>query len=335
MRTGKEEEVNPLSRGERSFPPSPLPVPHPTLTLLKGGSLTEMVGFLTKKGINMKKYALIGHPLGHSLSPQIHSRLMELSGTEGSYEKLDIPPEELKDSYAKLSEYDGFNITIPHKVGIIPYCERLDASAERFGSVNCVKNGAEKTGYNTDVFGFSRSIEMLGADLASHVLVIGCGGVGKMIAAETAYKGGDVTVAVLPEYLVDAEKTISSIKSKMPRARIKTAEIKNRILSAGDFGSTIPGFDLIINASPVGMFPKTDAMPCSEEILRHTDFVFDVVYNPKETLLTKTAESLGKKAMTGMAMLVLQAAAAQEIWNGCKFEQNDLKHLISDMESLI
>ena len=283
----------------------------------------------------MKKYALIGHPLGHSLSPQIHERLMKLGGIEGSYEKLDIPPEELKDSYAVLSELDGFNITIPHKVGIIPYCGRLDASAERFGSVNCVKNGAEKVGYNTDVFGFSRSIDMLGASLASHVLVIGCGGVGKMIAAETAYKGGNVTVAVLPEFLVDAEKTISSIKSKMPRARIKTAEIKNGILSADDFGGSIPGFDLIINASPVGMFPKTDAMPCSEEILHHTDHVFDVVYNPKETLFTRTAKELGKQAMTGMAMLVLQAAAAQEIWNGCKFAPDDLKEIIADMEKMI
>lgn len=283
----------------------------------------------------MKKYALIGHPLGHSLSPQIHTKLMELSGTDGSYELLDIPPEELKDNYPKLAELDGFNATIPHKVGIIPYCGRLDASAARFGSVNCVKNGSERVGYNTDVFGFTRSIEMLGAKLASHVLVIGCGGVGRMIAAEAAYSGGDVTVAVLPDFLIDAEKTISGIKSRMPRVRIKTVEIKNGILSADDFGGNISGFDLLINASPVGMFPKTDAMPCSEEIIEHSDHVFDVVYNPKDTLLTRTARELGKPAMTGMAMLVLQAAAAQEIWNGSEFSPDDLKALIADMENLI
>lgn len=283
----------------------------------------------------MKKYALIGHPLGHSLSPQIHSRLMELAGIEGSYEKLDIPPEELKSRFAELSELDGFNVTIPYKVDIIPYCGRQDMSAARFGSVNCVKNGAEKVGYNTDVFGFTRSIEMLGAKLASHVLVIGCGGVGRMIAAEAAYSGGDVTVAVLPDFLIDAEKTISGIKSRMPRARMKTAEIKNGTLSAEDFGGNVPGFELLINASPVGMFPKVDAMPCTKDVLARCDNVFDVVYNPKETLLTKTAHELGKPAMTGMAMLVLQAAAAQEIWNGCKFESDDLKKLIADMENLI
>ena len=283
----------------------------------------------------MKKYALIGHPLGHSLSPQIHTRLMELAGIDGSYELLDIPPEELKASFDRLAKLDGFNATIPHKIGIIPYCTHLDASADRFGSVNCVKNGDGKTGYNTDVFGFSRSIDMLGANLASHVLVIGCGGVGRMIAAEAAYKGGDVTVAVLPEFLIDAEKTISQIKSRMPRARIKTLEIRGEVLSAGDFGGNVPGFDLVINASPVGMFPKSDKMPCTEDIIAHSNFVFDVVYNPKETLLSKTARQLGKPAMTGMAMLVLQAAAAQEIWNGVKFAEADLRQLISDMEELI
>ena len=282
-----------------------------------------------------KKYALIGHPLGHSLSPRIHSRLMELSEIDGSYELLDIPPEELKAGFGRLKELDGFNATIPHKVGIIPYCTRLDASAERFGSVNCVKNGDDKVGYNTDVFGFTRSIDMLGADLASHVLVIGCGGVGRMIAAEAAYKGGDVTVAVLSDFLVDAEKTVSQIKSRMPRARIKTCEIRGDVLSVNDFGASAPAFDMLINASPVGMFPNVDKMPCTEDILTRIDRVFDVVYNPKETLLFRTARSLGKPAMTGMAMLVLQAAAAQEIWNGSKFAESDLKQLIKDMEDAI
>ena len=282
----------------------------------------------------MKKYALIGHPLGHSLSPQIHTRLMQLAGVDGSYELLDIPPEELNADYAKLAEFDGFNATIPHKVGIIPYCDRLDVSAERFGSVNCVKNGSEKVGYNTDVFGFTRSIDMLGARLDSHVLVIGCGGVGRMIAAEAAYKGGEVTVAVLPDYLTDAEKTVSDIKGRMPRVRIKTAVIHGDVLSPDDLGGS-RAFDLLINASPVGMFPKTDKMPCTADVLQHIGCVFDVVYNPKETLLFRTARELGKPAMTGMAMLVLQAAAAQEIWNGAEFSGSDLKQLISDMEELI
>lgn len=283
----------------------------------------------------MKKYALIGHPLGHSLSPRIHTRLMQLAGTDGTYELLDIPPEELTERFGSLSGLDGFNATIPHKVGIIPYCTRLDASAEKFGSVNCVSNGEEKVGYNTDVFGFTRSISMLGARLDSRVLVIGCGGVGRMIAAEAAYSGGDVTVAVLKDFAADAEKTVSAVKERMPGAKISITVISGEVLSPDDLGGKMPEYDLLINASPVGMFPKTDRMPCTEAVVGNVKHVFDVVYNPKETLLYKTAKALGKPAMTGMAMLVLQAAAAQEIWNGSEFAESDLRQLISDMEELV
>ncbi len=123
----------------------------------------------------MRKFCLIGHPLGHSLSPQIHTRLFELSGEKVEYTLEDIAPEELKEKFGFLSEFDGFNITIPHKVGIIDYCDELSEGAERYKSVNCVKNGEKKVGYNTDCIGFTKSIELLGASLGSEVLLIGCG----------------------------------------------------------------------------------------------------------------------------------------------------------------
>ena len=89
----------------------------------------------------MRKFGLIGHPLGHSLSPQIHTRLFKLSGETVEYKLYDIAPEELESNYPLLRSLDGFNITIPHKVGIIPFCASLSDGAKRYGSVNCVKNG--------------------------------------------------------------------------------------------------------------------------------------------------------------------------------------------------
>lgn len=145
----------------------------------------------------MRRFGLIGHPLGHSLSPQIHTRLFELSGEAVDYNLYDITPEDLKGKFDFLAELDGFNVTIPHKVDIIGYCDRLSEGAERYRSVNCLKNGAEKVGYNTDVLGFTKSIELLGASLCSKVLLIGCGGVGRMMAIETALEGGNLTVAAL------------------------------------------------------------------------------------------------------------------------------------------
>lgn len=283
----------------------------------------------------MKKYALIGYPLGHSLSPNIHTRLLELSGIEGGYEKHEIPPERLTESYDMLGSLDGFNITIPHKIAIIDYCDELSEGAKRYKSVNCVKKVERKIGYNTDVLGFTKSIDMLGANLSSKVLLIGCGGVGRMIAIETALKGGDLTIAVLPMDMANAESVKAEIAAAKPTAKINIVTIKGSNLSPSDFGGNVPEFDLLINASPVGMYPKVENCPCTEDIIDKVSYIFDVIYNPKDTLLSKTARSKGKKVMTGMAMLVLQAAAAHEIWNGSSFKEEDLKKLISDMEELV
>ena len=276
----------------------------------------------------MEKYCLIGHPLGHSLSPQIHTRLFELSGKPAEYSLNDISPEELPQKYAFLDEFTGINVTIPHKVAIIDYCAKLSEGAKRYSSVNCVKGG-EKLGCNTDVIGFTKSIEMLGASLNSKVTVIGCGGVGRMICIEAALEGAELTIAALKSDLPLAEKVVEEIKAQKPDASVKITIIENGCLDETDGG------DLLINACPVGMFPKSDKMPCTEEVIEKFTFVFDVVYNPKETLLVKTAREKGKKGLNGMAMLVLQAVAAHEIWYGAKFNKSDIDKLITDMENLI
>lgn len=281
----------------------------------------------------MKKFCLIGHPLGHSLSPQIHKKLFELSGENAEYSLEDIAPEELKDKFGFLSEFDGFNITIPHKVSIIDYCDKLSDGANRYRSVNCVKNGAEKLGFNTDCIGFTKSIGLLGASLSSNVLLIGCGGVGRMMAIETALEGGRLTIAALENDLPLAANVIGEIQKLKPDAEVKAVKIPADGLSNAALGNE--KFDLLVNACPVGMFPKIDRMPCLPEVLDNVQFVFDAIYNPKETLLAKTARSKGCKAMTGMAMLVLQAAAAHEIWDGAEYRKEDIDALISDMEALV
>lgn len=281
----------------------------------------------------MRKFCLTGHPLGHSLSPQIHTRLFELSGEKVEYTLEDIAPEELESKYGFLAEFDGFNITIPHKVGIIGYCDELSDGAKRYRSVNCVKNGEKKVGYNTDCIGFTKSIELLGASLGSKVLLIGCGGVGRMMAIETALEGGELTIAALENDLPLAAKAIGEIQAMKPNAKVKAVKIPDGGLSSAALGNE--KFDLLVNACPVGMFPKTDRMPCLPEVLDNVKFVFDAIYNPKETLLAKTAREKGCKAMTGMAMLVLQAVAAHEIWDNAVYKKEDIDKLIEDMEALV
>lgn len=271
-------------------------------------------------------YALIGYPLGHSLSPQIHARLFELAGIKADYSLTEIKPENLKEKYDYLSSLKGFNITIPHKIAIRDFCDDLSEGAKRYGSVNCIKNENNKsTGYNTDVLGFVKSIEVLGASLSSRVCLLGCGGVGRMMAIEAAYQGAELTMAVRADDISVAE----GIKSEIEKL-LHNDNVKIMLLSEME-----GGYDLVVNATPVGMYPKSEFSPLKKEQLKNVSFLFDAVYNPSHTLLSRYAEEMGAKTSTGMAMLVLQAVAAHEIWNGSEYNRDDINKLISDMEKLV
>lgn len=129
----------------------------------------------------MKTFALIGYPLGHSMSPVIHKELMKTAGIDGSYELIEIAPENLADKFEELKKFDGFNVTIPHKISIIPFLDKVNERAELFGAVNTVKVGKEITGYNTDCFGFLRALEMADIKLGGSTLVCGAGGVAECL----------------------------------------------------------------------------------------------------------------------------------------------------------
>lgn len=273
-----------------------------------------------------RNFALIGYPLGHSLSPQIHKRLFELSGKDFTYSLTEIKPENLNDSFRTLKMLDGFNVTIPHKINIIPFCTKLHPLARRYGSVNCVKvNGDEIIGYNTDVDGFVKSVEMLGASLSGKVCLLGCGGVGRMMAIETAYQEGNLTIAVRESDLDVANEVKDEILRQLPDAEVCVTTL-DKISGS---------FDLIVNATPVGMFPDTDAMPVDKSVLSLAPYLFDVIYNPVETKLMKEAEAIGVRTMGGMAMLVLQAAVAHEIWDNSSYSDENLRMIVKEMESLI
>lgn len=273
-----------------------------------------------------ESYALIGYPLGHSMSPRIHTKLFELANIKARYELKEIKPENLKNNFDSLKSLAGFNITIPHKIPIIDLCDELSEDAKRYGSVNCIKNENGKSiGHNTDVLGFVKSIEQLGASLDSRVCLLGCGGVGRMMAIEAAYQGAELTMSVRTQDIPVAEKIKSDIKKILPRRTVKVmtlTEMKG-------------GYDLVINATPVGMYPGIDNSPLAKEQLEGVKYLFDAIYNPTDTLLSKYAKEAGAKTSTGMAMLVLQAVAAHEIWNSSSYNQKDIEALISGMEKLV
>jgi len=275
----------------------------------------------------MKKFTLIGGKLGHSLSPQIHEKLFALRGREASYDLTELTEDELTLNIGKLRELNGFNVTIPHKLRVMNFMEELDRTAKLYGAVNCVANkDGRLIGYNTDCDGFLLSADAMGAKLSGRVLLIGCGGVGRMIAIASSIREADLTIQVLESDMPVAESVVSEIKNNDPAARVKliTAEGKHQ-----------DHYDLLVNATPVGMFPNVDACPVSDELIERSDAVFDVIYNPLETQLIKKAKALGKSAENGMAMLVWQAVSAHKIWDGDEYTEDEVRKIIGEVSGLI
>lgn len=275
----------------------------------------------------MKTYAILGYPLGHSLSPQIHKRLFELSGIEAEYKVMEIPAESLKESFDNLRQLAGFNITIPHKISIIDMCDSLDKTAERYNSVNCISCKEKTVGYNTDCVGFTMSVKAMGATLSKNTLLLGCGGVGRMMAIETVLEGGQLTIAAREADIPVAKALCEELNAMKEGANAHyclLTEAKGK-------------FDLCINSTPVGMYPKTDFSPLSEDTLSQldADYFFDAIYNPGETKLMKLMKAKGTKVSGGMDMLVWQAVAAHTIWDGSTYDEQDIKQLILDMKELV
>lgn len=260
----------------------------------------------------MKHFVLIGHPLIHSLSVPIHQALMHRAGIDGDYTLKEIAPQDLPSAIGELQKLDGFNVTIPHKIRILPYLAGLSQKAELFGAVNtvCVKDG-KLYGDNTDCLGFLKGLELAGMALEGRVLLCGAGGAARMAAFETALAGAKLTIAA--RSLEKADALAQEVGSKTGAA-VNTCTL-----------DTVDGaFDLIVNATPCGMFPHTDECPLAPETVRAAKGVFDMIYNPEETALLRTARKAGAKTSNGLTMLAGQAAAAETLWNGTAFTSEDI-----------
>lgn len=269
-------------------------------------------------------YYVIGHPLGHSMSPFIHSRLFSLRGVDATYQTRDIPPEQLAEALPRLlGEAAGINVTIPHKQTVIPLLDGLRGRAELYRSVNTIRITPEgRFGYNTDADGFVRALEGGGVPLTGRVALLGCGGVGRTFACEAALAGCQIVNAVRDADREQAAALRDYVLSLVPHADITLCGL-DRLL--GDF-------DLLINATPVGMYPHANAMPVGEAVLTRVAAVFDAVYNPGDTRLLQRARANGAKTVGGMPMLVWQAAAAHAIWDGAVFEKAAIDQLIVDTQ---
>lgn len=270
--------------------------------------------------MNEKNFAVIGHPIGHTMSPFIHTKLFELSNIDANYTVIDV--ENLEDDIETLKKLDGFNITMPHKRGIINFLSLIDSKAEIMDSVNTVKNtdkGLE--GYSTDGVGCVGALFQYGGNYKGKVLLLGNGGAARAIAFEILQHVEELKI------VVRTKEKGESIKKDLKKLR---KDVIINVITYEMEENSQDNYDLLINTTSVGMHPNVGISPVSSNIIKRCDSVFDAVYNPKETELLKIAKECSKNTIGGMEMLVYQAVAAHEIWYGGKFQAHDIKQLCYD-----
>ncbi len=241
----------------------------------------------------MDKYGIIGNPLGHSFSKGFFTEKFAREGIDAEYLNFQIPEiGKLTEVLQENPELRGINVTLPYKTEVIPFLDELSDEAREIGAVNVVqiRNGHLK-GFNSDIIGFTRSIQPLLKPHHRKALILGTGG------ASRAIRVGLTRLGLEWKYV-----------SRTPREGMFTYEDIT--------AETLREYEVIVNCSPVGMFPKVDECPAIPyEFLTQDNLLYDLVYNPENTLFMKKGALQGAVVKNGLEMLHLQAIASWEFWN--------------------
>ncbi|KAB8127286.1 shikimate dehydrogenase [Gracilibacillus oryzae] len=270
------------------------------------------------------KLGLIGHPIGHSLSPWIHAKFIDLAGLNGEYKLYEGDHEKLPSviQHLKNASIDGFNITVPYKQVIVDYLDELDKDAEILGAVNTVVNENGKwKGYSTDGEGYVRSLVEPYPDLlhpGTSVLLLGAGGAARGIYRAIVQKGVK-TVDI-------ANRSLDKAEALLP---LNDGSSSSRVMSFLEAEQHLHEYDLIIQTTSVGMKPNIEEQIIRLDNLLESTVVSDIVYQPITTRLLKDAKDRGAKIHHGHSMLLYQGQLAFEKWTGKNLE---VSHLVDELE---
>lgn len=258
--------------------------------------------------------ALIGDPVEHTMSPVMHNAAFKKLGMDYLYIPFRVKPERLPQAIAGLRALNvrGFNVTIPHKVSVIPLLGSLDPLAEKIGAVNTVVNdGGSLKGYNTDAEGFLRALTGRGIEpWDKNIVILGAGGASRAISYVLAER--DARLTILNRKLeLDWAEDIARLIQKDLGADVRVGELGSRRLS-----SALNAADILVNATSVGMSPDINKSPVPAKLLKSSLVVFDIVYNPIMTRLLTEAKAVGARVISGIDMLAWQGALAFEKWTG-------------------
>ena len=245
----------------------------------------------------MKQFSVIGYPIAHSLSPILHQEIYRQLKINASFEKFHVKPKDLH-SFMISNKLNGFNVTIPYKKAVIPFLDDLDESAQTISAVNCVYN---RKGYNTDWIGFTQAMEMNDIQLKDkHCSILGAGGAARAVAY-SLIKAGVKSIFIQNRTQENADKLLKWIDSISPD------------------NSSHETADVIINCTPLGMWPDTESIPNIK--INPGQVLADTIYNPLETAWLNTGKELGAKTIGGLDMFIAQGLASADIWFDKNFSE--------------
>jgi shikimate dehydrogenase len=257
-----------------------------------------------------KLVGLIGYPIEHSLSPAMHNSAFAALSLNWCYVPLPAPPERLGEAVAGLRALGlaGVNVTVPHKEAVVSYLDEVTPAAQAIGAVNTIVVRKGLIGHNTDWQGFLTALSEGGFDpQGKRAVVLGAGGAARAVVHALARAGAQVTV--LNRTLARAQALIQDFSPLFPALPLTLQTLEEQTAGA----------HLLVNATPVGMWPQVDQSIWPEDLPFPGHLtVFDLVYNPRQTKLLRQAEAVGAKVIGGLGMLVHQGAAAFELWTGEK-----------------
>jgi shikimate dehydrogenase len=256
----------------------------------------------------MKKFLVIGNPIEHSLSPTLHNYWIKSNNINAIYEKKKLDEDELEDTVLQIKQkkIEGANITVPFKKTIIPFLDELSAEAKITQSVNTLYLKENKViGHNTDIFGFETSIKKSKFNIFNkEVLILGAGGVVPSI------------IFALKKMKVSKIKISNRTKEKAESLKKLFKDIE--IIEWGK----IPNFDVIINATSIGL-KKDDHINLDFSLISKNKLFYDVIYNPRKTNFLETGKSIGNTVLNGKLMFIYQALSTFNIWHGIEPRVNE------------
>lgn len=269
-----------------------------------------------------KLFGLLGHPVGHSMSPVMHNDQFRFLGLDCYYQAFDVLPNQLEDAVKGIRALgvSGFNVTIPHKVEVMKYLDEIDEEAKQIGAVNTVVNKAGKLiGYNTDGRGFAVSLQSAAGEgfLQKKILILGAGGAARGIYVTLARMGA-ATVDIANRTVRKAELLIS----------MNPYAVNSSALSIDEAETDLHKYDIVINTTSVGMSPNISEVPLPLTNMRAGTILSDIIYNPIETKWLEDGSSLGAVTQNGIGMFVGQGALAFELWTNKKPDFKRMEQIV-------